>query len=272
MGDSSWRTQVLEPLQQQLHDARVTSDTHRDALAAQQADSEMLRVELVVAKVERAALAEENERLRLQARRAEADRARAQQKADDAGQLAQRSEDALVAARIRLAEADEERSLLVRQLENLRGFIADAGSDDSVVSRARMLSMDANVEPLVTAKPGRFSISTIASNWSAIRDAISSPRQQNQLQQPAEETQSPRRSSVTVRCSTATAVSEASSSSSSSSSMSPSGARQSSSSKRHSTSAAIPMAMLHRSRTSPVIPTVGTSADVASAAAEDNCK
>ncbi|KAJ2077948.1 hypothetical protein H4R24_004811 [Coemansia sp. RSA 988] len=269
MGDSSWRAQVLEPLQQQLHDARVTSNTHRDALAAQQADSETLRAELVVAKVERAALAEENERLRLQTRRAEADRARAQQAADDASQQSLRSEDALVAARLRLAEADEERSLLVRQLENLRDFIADAGSDDSIVSRARMLSVDTQADPTpATAKPGRFSMSTIASNWSAIRDAISSPRQQ---QRPAGESPSPRRSSVTVRCSTATAASDASSSSS----VSPSVARRStSSSKRHSAAAAIPMAMLHRSRTSPVLPSTASSADAtsAAAAAEDSSK
>ncbi|KAJ1827928.1 hypothetical protein LPJ56_001392 [Coemansia sp. RSA 2599] len=210
--DSAWRDDVLEPLQRQLHDARVTCDSHRDALVALQADHEALRAELAMAKAEKAHLAEENEQLRNSLRKVEAESARAKQEAEHGLERSQRSEEALVQARMELAEADEERSLLVRQLSNLRRFIASEGAanasplrlskDDGVVPRARLLSMDgyapegcaevaarasgggggsAQQQPPAAQKQqaatSRFSISSIASNWSAIRDAITSPRQ-----------------------------------------------------------------------------------------------
>ncbi|KAJ2642348.1 hypothetical protein GGF44_001708, partial [Coemansia sp. RSA 1694] len=53
----AWRDEVLEPLNRQLHDARVTCDSHRDALVALQADHEQLRAELAAAKADRAQLA-----------------------------------------------------------------------------------------------------------------------------------------------------------------------------------------------------------------------
>ncbi|KAJ1789746.1 hypothetical protein LPJ59_005287, partial [Coemansia sp. RSA 2399] len=120
LGESAWRHEVLEPLQQQLHDARVTSDTHRDALTSLQADLEVLRTELVMVKTVRAEVAAENERLRMEVRKVDADRVRAQETATDVQAQARQSEDALIKTRMELAEADEERALLVRQLDNLR--------------------------------------------------------------------------------------------------------------------------------------------------------
>ncbi|KAJ2158651.1 hypothetical protein GGF46_003615 [Coemansia sp. RSA 552] len=236
--DSMWRDQVLEPLERQLHDARVSSDSHRDALVALQAEHDALRAELALAKAQRAGLAEENEQLQMRARRldaaARADRATATEQ-----------QEALVAARLKLAEADEERSLLLRQLSNLRKFIA-ADPEDDTQSRSRMLSIDAE-RPPATAPPkqNRFSISSLT-NWSAIRDAIASPppvQEQQQQQQPKA-----RRSSITVRSSPATsppmpAPPEV-------------GSRNSSTSvSRHA--APIPLSMLHRSRTMPTAPAPG---------------
>ncbi|KAJ2845545.1 hypothetical protein GGI22_006523, partial [Coemansia erecta] len=120
LGESAWRHEVLEPLQQQLHDARVTSDTHRDALASLQTELEVLRTELVTVKTVRAEVAAENERLRMEMRRIDADRVRAQETAADVQAQARQSENALIKTRMELAEADEERALLVRQLDNLR--------------------------------------------------------------------------------------------------------------------------------------------------------
>ncbi|KAJ1882596.1 hypothetical protein LPJ57_000805 [Coemansia sp. RSA 486] len=214
--DSAWRDDVLEPLQRQLHDARVTCDSHRDALVALQADHEALRAELAMAKAEKAHLAEENEQLRNSLRKMEAESNKVRQEAEYGLERSQRSEEALIQARMELAEADEEKSLLVRQLSNLRRFIASEGNaaanasgaagalppsrlskddscaSDGVVPRARVLSMDGYLQedasiasrisgvsaPSSSQKQtSRFSISSIASNWSAIRDAITSPRQ-----------------------------------------------------------------------------------------------
>ncbi|KAJ2720469.1 hypothetical protein GGI07_004579 [Coemansia sp. Benny D115] len=220
--DSTWRDEVLEPLQRQLHDARVTCNTHRDALVALQAEHEALRAELAMAKAERAGLAEENEQLRMTLRRVEAECVRSREDSEYSLERTQRSEEALIQARMDLAEADEEKALLVRQLSNLRKFIASEsgmGADDAqlspiredggagIVPRARMFSMDGYHQqhqqqqggnglrltpppPLSSSatvasptsgggntKPSRFSISNIASNWSAIRGAITSPRQ-----------------------------------------------------------------------------------------------
>ncbi|KAJ2357441.1 hypothetical protein IWW50_003617 [Coemansia erecta] len=246
LNDSTWRDQVLEPLQRQLHDARVTSDTHRDALTALQADREALRAELVVAKTGRAELADENEQLRMQVRRLEAERVRSQHAADEQAIHVQRAEESLVRARMDLAEADEERALLERQLGNLRKFIADGASpsmssarEDGVVPRARVMSIDGSSSPASpvlspSIKAGRFSMSNFASNWSALRDAITSPRPPPppNAEDSATPT-SPRRSSVTVR-SAASSVSD----------------------ERASTSTAIPLSMLHRSKTLAVVQTV----------------
>ncbi|KAJ2782412.1 hypothetical protein H4R18_002282 [Coemansia javaensis] len=160
--DSSWRDEVLEPLQRQLHDARVSSDSHRDALAALRADHEALHAQLVVAKVARAELADECEQLRLRARRADADVARAHDRAAAA-------EHALVDARVQLAEAEEERALLVRQLDNLRAFIAS----DPAAAAAATAAEAAALSPRQSTN--RFSISSIASNLSALREAIPEP-------------------------------------------------------------------------------------------------
>ncbi|KAJ2704210.1 hypothetical protein FB645_003445 [Coemansia sp. IMI 203386] len=214
--DSAWRDDVLEPLQRQLHDARVTCDSHRDALVALQADHEALRAELAMAKAEKAHLAEENEQLHNSLRKMEAESNKVRQEAEYGLERSQRSEEALIQARMELAEADEEKSLLVRQLSNLRRFIASEGNaavnasgaagalppsrlskddscaSDGVVPRARVLSMDgylqedASIASRISGvsaasssqkQTSRFSISSIASNWSAIRDAITSPRQ-----------------------------------------------------------------------------------------------
>ncbi|KAI8321480.1 hypothetical protein GQ54DRAFT_261711 [Martensiomyces pterosporus] len=192
--DSSWREEVLEPLQLQLHDARVTCDTHRDALVALQAEHESLQADLALVKMERAELAEQNEQLRMVIRKMETERAKAMEDSASELERMQRSEEALIKARIELAEADEERSLLVRQLNNLRKFVSEttAGGDASVSPinetnaqmhqrRARMMSTDGGVSipaspTSASAKQGRFSISNFASNWSALRGAIVSPR------------------------------------------------------------------------------------------------
>ncbi|KAJ2849795.1 hypothetical protein IWW36_002380 [Coemansia brasiliensis] len=250
-GDSAWREQVLEPLQRQLHDARVTSDTHRDALVALQAEHELLRDELVVAKTSRAELAAQNEQLRMDIRKLETERLRAQT-----------AEEALVRARLDLAEADEERAQLERQLTNLRKFVSNSevttdvqqqqqgGREDGVVPRARVMSVDdGSPSSAVSPKTNRFSVS--AFNWGALRDAITSPRPQPATsippQHPAEIDSaplpvSPRRSSVTVRSSTASSTSDEQSQ------------RISTANNRHS--AAIPLAMLHRSKTLPAVPTI----------------
>ncbi|KAJ2751798.1 hypothetical protein GGI19_004252 [Coemansia pectinata] len=171
--DGAWRDEVLEPLNRQLHDARVTCASHRDALVALQADHELLRAELAAAKADRAELASDNEQLRMLLRRAESATAAADERAEYSGERSKRAEDMLIAARVDLAEADEERALLVRQLSNLRKFIADSGSEEPV-ERARLFSVDGGSRP-TQAQPGRFSISSIGS---AIRGAITSPRQQ----------------------------------------------------------------------------------------------
>ncbi|KAJ2791522.1 hypothetical protein GGI18_001074 [Coemansia linderi] len=137
--DGTWRNEVLEPLNRQLHDARVTCASHRDALVALQADHELLRAELAAAKADRAELASDNEQLRMLLRRAEAATTAADERAEYAGERSKRAEDMLIAARVELAEADEERALLVRQLSNLRKFIAESGHDEPV-ERARLLS------------------------------------------------------------------------------------------------------------------------------------
>ncbi|KAJ2646835.1 hypothetical protein IWW40_005131 [Coemansia sp. RSA 1250] len=242
-GDSTWREQVLEPLQRQLHDARVTSDTHRDALVALQAEHELLRDELVIAKTSRAELAAQNEQLRMDIRKLEAERSRAQT-----------AEEALVRARLDLAEADEEKAQLERQLANLRKFVSGESTaemqpgarEDGVVPRARVMSVDdGSPSTAVSPKANRFSIS--AFNWGALRDAITSPRPQPATSIPPPEPDSaplpvsPRRSSVTVRSSTASSTSDEQS-------------HRASTTSRHST--AIPLAMLHRSKTLPAVPTI----------------
>ncbi|KAJ2687466.1 hypothetical protein H4R19_006633, partial [Coemansia spiralis] len=126
MNDSSWQAEVLEPLQRQLYDARVSSESHRDALAALHVDHEALRAELAVAKIERAQLAEENEQLRMRVRRAEAETAKTQQAAGEAAVQQRDAEAALVRARVGLVEAEEERALLAHQLGNLRAFVAES--------------------------------------------------------------------------------------------------------------------------------------------------
>ncbi|KAJ2776598.1 hypothetical protein GGI15_004796 [Coemansia interrupta] len=180
--DSAWRDAVLEPLERQLHDARVTCDTHRDALVALQAEHEGLRRDLALAKAERAQLAAANERLANDLRLAEGARERARAERRDAEDAARRSQGQLADVRAELAEADEERALLVRQLANLRRFIAAEGAEPDV--RQRMLSMDEPPAEKQQQQPSRFSISSIASNWSAIREAITSPRQSAQLDEP----------------------------------------------------------------------------------------
>ncbi|KAJ2126036.1 hypothetical protein GGH12_003100 [Coemansia sp. RSA 1822] len=240
LNDSSWRDHVLEPLQQQLHDARVTSDTHRDALVALQADSEALRAELVVVKTGRAELAAENEQLRMHVRRLEAERVRSQQASNEQILHVQRVEESVVRTRMELAEADEERALLERQLSNLRKYIADAAPmprEDGVVPRARVMSIDASSSPTSpvlspSTKANRFSMSSFASNWSALRDAITSPRPMPATDDVPTPT-SPRRSSVTVR-SAASSVSD----------------------ERASSNTAIPLSMLHRSKTMSAVPTI----------------
>ncbi|KAJ2473170.1 hypothetical protein GGI02_001061 [Coemansia sp. RSA 2322] len=175
LSPGAWRDEVLEPLERQLHDARVTSATHRDALSALQAEHDALRAELAVAKAERAAAAEDNERLRLHVRRAD-------ERAAASCERTRRAEDALIAARVDLAEADEERALLVRQLSNLRKFISaesagdQAGGSADQQPRSRVFSIDGGSRLSPQPKPpGRFSISGIAANLSAIRDAITAP-------------------------------------------------------------------------------------------------
>ncbi|KAJ1902186.1 hypothetical protein LPJ66_000181 [Kickxella alabastrina] len=267
--DSAWRDEVLEPLQRQLHDARVTCDTHRDALVALQADHESLRAELAMAKTQRAGLAEDNEQLRMALRRAEADRTKSQQESEHNLERAQRSEGVLIQARMDLAEADEEKHLLVRQLNNLRKFIAaeSAGStsegaqlspiqEDGVLSRTRMVSMDeypqANISsPPLGAKPSRFSISSIASNWSAIRGAIASPRPSMQQDAPGNDSSAdsaaPFSAPLTVSTQQGGVIRTHSA-------LSPpvlSPALSAGSLNGSSKPSAIPLAMLHRSKTSP---------------------
>ncbi|KAJ1734097.1 hypothetical protein LPJ61_001254, partial [Coemansia biformis] len=278
VNDVSWQDEVLEPLRRQLHDARVTSETHRDTLAALQVDHEALRAELAVAKIERAGLAEENDQLRMRMRRAEAEAAKTHQAAGDAAEQQRQAETALVRARVELAEAEEERALLAHQLSNLRTFIANTNGsaaapppppplsmsmllpderEDGVVSRAAAADSSESASAQ-SPRPNRFSISSIASNWSALREAIVSPRQQprrqlqEQLAPDTEDAPSPRRSSVTVLG----ATSPVPSSSSSSSSSPP--AERASSSTRHS--GAIPLAMLHRSKTLAVVPSTTAAA------------
>ncbi|KAJ2635502.1 hypothetical protein GGF44_003317, partial [Coemansia sp. RSA 1694] len=97
------------------------------------------------------------------------------------GERAKRAEDMLIAARVDLAEADEERALLVRQLSNLRKFIAaESPCEDGAppLERARLFSVDGGsrptlIDPRPPAASARFSISSIGS---AIRGAIASPR------------------------------------------------------------------------------------------------
>ncbi|KAJ2768875.1 hypothetical protein IWQ56_002767, partial [Coemansia nantahalensis] len=274
--DSSWQAEVLEPLQRQLHDARVTSESRRDALAALHVDHEALRAELVVAKIERAGLAEENEQLRMRLRRAEAETARTQRAAGEAAVQQREAEAALVRTRVELVEAEEERALLTHQLSNLRAFIAESGSpaggdaavappqgerEDGVVARAQPADCS---EPALAEPPrsNRFSISSIASNWSALREAIVSPRQQPpqqllpampslSLQGPlspgADGGMPPRRSSVAVFHSATAPVSAVAS---------PPPERASSSA-RHP--GAIPLAMLHRSKTIAAAPTTAAA-------------
>ncbi|KAJ2487445.1 hypothetical protein IWW37_005244 [Coemansia sp. RSA 2050] len=170
--DGTWRDEVLEPLNRQLHDARATCASHRDALVALQADHELLRAELAAAKADRVELASDNEQLRMLLRRAESATAAADERAEYSGERSKRAEDMLIAARVELAEADEERALLVKQLGNLRKFIAESGHEEPM-DRARLLSVDGGSRP--TPAPTRFSISSIGS---AIRGAITSPRQQ----------------------------------------------------------------------------------------------
>ncbi|KAJ2090170.1 hypothetical protein IW138_002802 [Coemansia sp. RSA 986] len=220
LGDSAWRHEVLEPLQQQLHDARVTSDTHRDALASLQAELEGLRTELVMVKTVRAEVAAENERLRMEVRKVDADRVRAQETAADSQAQARQSENALIKTRMELAEADEERALLVRQLDNLRKFIAETTPHNTQSPPA--LVDDAAKQS--NSSSNRFSISSFASNWSAIRGAITSPRQSMQQETGG--------TLPIVTSPTAASIPSPSSSSA----------------QRHSV---IPMAMLHRSKTSP---------------------
>ncbi|KAJ2655853.1 hypothetical protein IWW48_005326 [Coemansia sp. RSA 1200] len=229
---NAWRNEVLEPMMLQLHDARVTSDTHRDAMVSLQAELELLRSELVTVKTAHAEVAAENERLRMEARKLDQERQRADESASDAQAKTARAEDALLRTRLELAEADEERALLVRQLGNLRKFI----SDTTPASALHQLD-DATSSSLMQkqSNSSRFSISSFASNWSAIRGAITSPRQsmQQDLAPPP---------------SSASAAAVPSPSSSSSSSSNGSGNNGSGSTHRHSV---IPMAMLHRSKTSP---------------------
>ncbi|KAJ1643756.1 hypothetical protein LPJ64_004513, partial [Coemansia asiatica] len=180
--DNAWRDEVLEPLQRQLHDARVTCDSHRDALVALQADHEALRAELAMAKAEKAHLAEDNEQLCNMLRKLEAECSRNKRDAEDQMERSLRSEEALVQARMELAEADEEKALLVRQLGNLRRFIASEGNAAANASSPGRVSTDDcllqdDVQPPVAQKQAsRFSISSFASGWSAVRDAITSPR------------------------------------------------------------------------------------------------
>ncbi|KAJ2558272.1 hypothetical protein EV175_000861 [Coemansia sp. RSA 1933] len=230
LGDSAWRHEVLEPLQQQLHDARVTSDTHRDALASLQAELEVLRTELVMVKTVRAEVAAENERLHMEVRKADADRLRMQETVSDAKEQARQSENALIKTRMELAEADEERALLVRQLENLRKFIAETtphGIQPPLDDSAKQSSS--------SSSNNRFSISSFASNWSAIRGAITSPRQSMQ-QDPLVSSPPPMIAAVTSTIP------------SPSGSLSSTSAQQQQNQQRHSV---IPMAKLHRSKTSP---------------------
>ncbi|KAJ1846628.1 hypothetical protein LPJ70_001943, partial [Coemansia sp. RSA 2708] len=192
---------------------------------------------LAVAKTGRAELAEANEQLRMQVRRLEGECSRVRQ-----------AEEALVRARMDLAEADEERALLERQLANLRRFIADsAPRDDGVVPRARLPSIDGASSPAspvlspASKAAGRFSISSLASNWTALREAITSPRQPPPG---ADDLLSPRRSSVTVRSAESSGSDDRSSSGGGGTA-------------RH---AAIPIAMLHRSKTLATVPTTAESA------------
>ncbi|KAJ1720521.1 hypothetical protein LPJ53_004858 [Coemansia erecta] len=249
--DSAWRDAVLEPLERQLHDARVTCDTHRDALIALQAEHESLRRDLALAKAERAQLAEANERLANELRLAEGAKARARMEQGAAEERAARVHGDLAAVRGELAEADEERALLVRQLSNLRRFIAAEGAEMERAGagaggrreevRQRLLSMDE--PPQAAAKqqqqqqPSRFSISSIASNWSAIREAITSPRQSAQLDEPQPLVVSVVRSDSSSGSSSNAPLSPAPSTASASAST---GAARSS---------AIPLAALHRSKT-----------------------
>ncbi|KAJ1858076.1 hypothetical protein LPJ73_001952 [Coemansia sp. RSA 2703] len=235
--DSAWRDAVLEPLERQLHDARVTCDTHRDALIALQAEHESLRRDLALAKAERAQLAEANEQLANDLRLAEGRVAGARAEREAAEQRAVRMHESLDAVRGELAEADEERALLVRQLSNLRRFIAaeGAGLQEAPAGRReevrqRLMSMDESPGKQQQQQTSRFSISSIASNWSAIKDAITSPRQSAQIDEPQP-------LSVSV-------VRSSSSSASSNAPLSPAP-----SSASGSRSSAIPLAALHRSKT-----------------------
>ncbi|KAJ2679101.1 hypothetical protein GGI25_001873 [Coemansia spiralis] len=102
-----WRHAVLEPLEQQLHDARVTSDTHRDALVALQAEMDILHTDLVVAKTSNAQLAEDNERLRMLVRRMEAEQRELKESLEVHRERAQRSEEMLIRTKVEMLELDE---------------------------------------------------------------------------------------------------------------------------------------------------------------------
>ncbi|KAJ2893100.1 hypothetical protein IWW38_002976 [Coemansia aciculifera] len=197
LAQGAWRDEVLEPLSRQLHDARVTCDSHRDALVALQAEHEQLRAELAAAKADRVELASENEQLRLLLRRSEAATTAAGETAGYSAERAKRAEDMLIAARVDLAEADEERALLVRQLSNLRKFIADSpntaegNGGDAPAERARLFSVDGGSRAtLIDPRPpaARFSISSIGS---AIRGAIASPRSNQEPMSPPPQALSP---------------------------------------------------------------------------------
>ncbi|KAJ1955627.1 hypothetical protein GGI12_005514 [Dipsacomyces acuminosporus] len=198
--DNAWRDEVLEPLQRQLYDARVTCDSHRDALVALQKEHESLQGDLATVKMSYAELAEQNDQLRMMLRKLETERNKHQEEAAYHLERTQRSEEALIRARIDLADADEEKAALKKQISNLRKFVNDT-STSSMPSgtlnqqppmRSRIMSADSGTLPLLNPaavanssnggnngnnrQQGRFSISTIASNWSAFRGSIVSPR------------------------------------------------------------------------------------------------
>lgn len=237
---NGWRDEILEPLQIQLHNARVTSDTHRDALVALQADHEGLREELAIVKTDRAGLAEENETLRMKLRKMVAECNRTQEIAKEGKERAEQSEDALIKARMELAEADEERALLVKQLSNLRKFIAES-NPTSPVDANEQQNLPPATAPIEGPSTGngnnknqqsRFSISSIASNWSAFRGSTSNNNPPLTISTTLQDI-APSRTAIDK-----TAVSPPST-----------GQRRGSSANK---SSPIPMASLHRSKTSPM--------------------
>ncbi|KAJ1957173.1 hypothetical protein EC988_000966, partial [Linderina pennispora] len=244
--DNTWREQVLEPLQRQLHDARVTCDTHRDALVALQGDHSSLMTDLALVKTERAELAEQNEQLRMLIRKMDGERQKFQQEREDNAEKLQRAEMALIRARMELAEADEDRATLQRQLSNLRKFVSE--SIDTPVSptgNAHRTSIATDLprqQPQQQQRPGRFSISNLTSNW-GLRGSVS-PRASLQHDMSSTSISSALSSSQQTDDGSLQQLSNASIHSSNSSS-------RISIDKHSKRSSTIPIASLHRSKTQP---------------------